>query len=299
MKEGTFVIISASRRTDIPAFYGDWFMNRIQEGYFLRINPFNRKQQKKISLSPADVDAFVFWSKNPRPFFKYLDVLDSMGYSYLFQFTLNDYPSILEPKLPALSHRIETMQILGEKIGKEKVIWRYDPIIISNITPVSYHIEHFHKLVEALSPWTTRVMISFYDGYGKAERRLKKLEKEKGLVIQNTITSSYLKQLLKEIGKIAKQNHLSIFSCAEEMDLEDFGIHHGACIDISWINKVLNLNLANKKDPHQRKECLCGISIDMGSYDTCLFSCQYCYATTSEKTVLNRRKTFDVNRPWL
>lgn len=293
------MIISASRRTDIPAFYGEWFMNRIREGYFLRINPYNRNQQKKISLSLADVDAFVFWSKNPRPFLKHLDVLDAKGYSYLFQYTLNDYPALLEPKMPPLSHRIETMQILSEKIGKKKILWRYDPILFSNITPPSYHIEHFHKLAEALSPWVTRVTISFYDGYGKAERRMKRLEKEKGLMIQNTSAATGFTQLLRELGKISKPKGLAVYTCAEEMDLESYGIHHGACIDIPGMNEVLGLNLANKKDPHQRKECLCGISVDMGSYDTCPFSCQYCYATASEKAVLNRRKELDENRPWL
>lgn len=293
------MIISASRRTDLPAFYGQWFMNRIREGFFLSINPFNRNQQKTISLSTGEVDAFVFWSKNPRPFLKNLDIVDSLGYRYVFQFTLNDYPRLLEPGMPHLHHRIETFQRLSEKIGKEKVVWRYDPILISNLTPATYHLERFQQLAESLSPWTNRVMISFYDGYGKADRRMKLLEKAKGLVLQEPSSDEDFLQLLKGMGEVAQNHSLSLYSCAEEMDLAEYGIKHGACIDIPWINQVFSIQLPNKKDPNQRKECLCGISIDMGSYDTCPFACQYCYATSSEKAVYNRRQEIDMNRPWL
>src|SRR6056297_3462321 len=132
------MIISASRRTDIPAFYSDWFMNRIREGYYFKVNPFNKNQKKGISLDSKEVDMIVFWSKYPEPMIEYIDELSSKGYNFYFQYTLNNYPEILEPRLPDLEKRIEVFKKLSEKIGKKRVIWRYDPIIISNKTPMEF-----------------------------------------------------------------------------------------------------------------------------------------------------------------
>jgi hypothetical protein len=157
------MIISASRRTDIPAFYSKWFMNRIREGYCLVPNPLNTKQISVVTLSPVEVDAIVFWSKNPEPLIPYLSELDDYGFRYYFQFTLNDYPSALEPNIPSLESRLETFRKLSKLLGPKRVIWRYDPIIISNYTPPSYHIERFRNIANELRGFTKRVMVSFVD----------------------------------------------------------------------------------------------------------------------------------------
>ena len=156
------MIISASRRTDIPGFFVDWFMDRIREGYFTSVNPFNRSQHKVVSLKPEDVDCIIFWTKYPAPLLDQLPILDELGYRYYFQFTLNDYPDLFEPKVPPLPLHLDVFRELSEKIGKEKVIWRYDPIILSNLTSSEYHMEKFDYLTEHLTPYTDRVIISFW-----------------------------------------------------------------------------------------------------------------------------------------
>jgi len=296
------MIISASRRTDIPAFYGEWFMNRVNEGFFLRVNPMNLKQQKIISLRPADVDCFVFWSKNPSPFLKNLKTLDERGYNYYFQFTVNDYPSIFEPRLPAVSVRTEIFKKLSEIIDPAKVIWRYDPIILSNQTPVEYHIDRFARLASVLGDYTHRVTISFFDMYVKINAKLIKLEKENKLVVED-IAAPHNKEklgiLLQNLVSIARAEGLEMQTCAEIQDLDEFGIGHGKCLDPELINSVFGLSLNIKKDPYQRAQCLCATSVDMGFYNTCRFNCSYCYATISEKAVLNNMKKHNPQSPAL
>src|SRR4030042_4778791 len=169
------MIISASRRTDIPAFYSDWFINRIRAGWCFVPNPVNYHQLSFVPLIPEEVAAIVFWSKNPEPLIKHLDDLDRQGYRYYFQFTLNDYPIELEPALPPANVRIETFKQLSERLGSLRVIWRYDPIIISNQTPITYHLKKFSQISESLKGYTNRVMVSFVDYYRKTDSRLEKL----------------------------------------------------------------------------------------------------------------------------
>jgi len=165
------MIISASRRTDIPAFYSEWFINRIRAGWCFVPNPLNYDQLAYVSLKPEDVDAIVFWSKNPAPIISHLNELDTMGFRYYFQFTLNAYPKVLEPRIPEFSKRIRTFRELGSKLGPMRVIWRYDPIIISNHTPIDFHIAAFSKIATSVKGSTHRVMISFADYYNKTERQ--------------------------------------------------------------------------------------------------------------------------------
>ncbi len=294
------MIISASRRTDIPAFYSEWFMNRISEGYFIRINPMNKKQQKAISLLPKDVDVIVFWTKNPAPLVERLDELDRLGYKYYFQFTLNDYPKTLEPRVPTLSARVDIFKRLSEKLGVGQVIWRYDPVVISRETPVDYHLERFDNLAKSLNGYADRVVVSFLDFYGKVERKLKKLNEANRLNlidVTNDACQSELFWLAKKFSASAKTNNMDIYTCSEKVELEQYGLRHGSCIDIDLINKVFDLSLQAGKDKAQRPECLCAASVDMGTYDTCKFNCSYCYATVSEKAMLNNMKAHDPQSP--
>ncbi|SES94765.1 DUF1848 domain-containing protein [Paenibacillus sp. NFR01] len=291
------MLISASRRTDIPAFFGEWFMGRIRDGYFDRINPFNSHQVKRISLLPDDVDAIVFWTKNPKPFLKHLDELDSRGYRYYFQFTLNDYPPEFEPNLPNISARIDTFKKLSERIGPEKVIWRYDPIIVSSVTPVRYHIETITAMTAELSGYSSRMMISFLDFYGKIQGRLKELETKHQISFTDIAAPEHagqLEQLLEPLVQVAHMNGFEVLSCAEKLDLEPYDIGHGACIDGQLLNELFLLEKGYGKDKHQRPECLCTEAADMGVYNTCKFICTYCYAVGSEKRV---RETLDKHDP--
>lgn len=296
------MILSASRRTDIPAFYAEWFMNRIKEGYFYRVNPFNTKQVKKFRLSPDNIDVIVFWTKDAKKFIAYLDELDRRGYRYYFQYTLNDYPKMFEPNLDDISERIETFKRLSDKIGKDKVIWRYDPIIISNITPIEYHLEKLDKLANELSNYTNRIIISFVDLYRKVKNRMDKLKKNKGIEIQDITIYSNREKLIdfcKSIKRIALNNNLEIYSCSEEIDLTNIGIEHGKCIDANLINKLFDLYLPYKKDKNQRKECLCTEAVDLGMYNICDHRCIYCYANISDKAIIKNMAKHDVNSPIL
>ena len=184
------MIISASRRTDIPAFYSNWLMNRIRDGYCLVPNPHNAKQVSRVSLHPNDVEAIVFWSKNPAPLLPHLGKLDKLGFHYYFQFSLNDYPRALEPNIPSLNDRVATFKDLSRLVGPLRVVWRYDPIIISDVTPFEFHRERFTWIAEELKGATHRVMVSIVDFYQKTERRLSQLEKEEGFTFDRNVSSS-------------------------------------------------------------------------------------------------------------
>jgi len=284
------MIVSASRRTDIPAFFGDWFIKRVEDGYFYNINPFNPGKVKGYSLLPEDVDAIVFWTKNPEPFLKHLDYLDSNGYNYYFQYTLNCYPKLLEPNLPEVDERIDTFIKLGSRIGRGKVIWRYDPIVISSVTPVEYHIEKLSYIAEKLKGNTESLIISFADFYGKVNNRIRSISKENDIVFTDLTEVGYRYSLLKmckQIKNISVANGVEVFTCAEDIDLRSIGIKNGSCIDGKMINKLFRLDKDFKKDLNQRKECQCVESVDVGVYNTCRFQCTYCYANYSSKSISN------------
>ena len=279
------MIISASRRTDIPAFYADWFMNRVRAGYFHRVNPFNSNQVSGFSLKPEDVDAICFWTKNPRPLMKHLDELDERGLKYYFQFTINAYDKIFEPNVPSLQERIETMIELAGRIGAERVVWRYDPVILSSVTPVEWHLEQVEQIATKLQDATRRLVFSFYDFYGKGQGRLNKALEGTGIKLEDITSPEHkdaLDQVVHGFKEIADRHDLQIFSCSEDIDLASIGIHHGACIDGKLISELFGTAAVSIKDKNQRESCGCVESADMGMYNTCHFKCAYCYANFNE-----------------
>ncbi len=283
-------IISASRRTDIPAFYADWFMNRIRAGYFYRVNPFNTHQVTGFSLAVDDVDAICFWTKNPKPLLQQLGELDDLGYRYYFQFTLNPYDAAFEPHVPPLPERIATFTELAGRIGPQRVVWRYDPIILSSATPLAYHLEQAESIATQLRGATQRLVFSFLDCYGKVAGRL---QEQTGIVISD-ITVPHLRGELEQLAwglkNIADANGMRILSCAEEVDLSVIGIEHGSCIDGELIRELCGGSHNFVKDKNQRGTCGCVESADMGIYNTCFFKCAYCYANMHETTIEANRQ---------
>jgi Domain of unknown function (DUF1848) len=294
------MIISASRRTDIPSFYTQWFMNRIREGYCTVPNPFNKHQISRISLQPEDVDIIVFWTRNPSPLLTYLRELDERGYRYYFQYTIVNNPRILDPKSPSAKLAIENFKRLANLIGSQKVIWRYDPIVLSNVTDVDFHVSNYEMIASQLSSYTDRSVISILDDYAKTNLRLKVLEQKNEIQFfkWKNNTQNFAK-LLTQIAKIAKSYNMKILSCAEEHDLQIYGIEPSKCIDDNYINKVFGREVNHKKDSAQREACGCVISKDIGMYDTCLFECQYCYATKSFDRARTNYLSHDPNSPSL
>lgn len=275
------MIISASRRTDIPAFYTPWFIRRVRAGYCTVPNPFNRNQVSYVSLKPEDVDVIVFWTRNPAPLIPYLDELDARGLRYYFQYTVLNNPRALDPKSPPLPTALSTFRRLAEKVGPQKVIWRYDPIVFTPHTDAEFHRDTFARIAVALRGFTQRVVISVMDRYPKAEKRLTALEPH-GFPLNEAFTQTpAFEALMRDLVAIAAQNAMEIVSCAEDLDLTPYGVRPGKCVDDDYIRRVFGLEVTHKKDPHQREACGCVVSKDIGAYDTCLFGCQYCYATQS------------------
>jgi hypothetical protein len=280
------MIISASRRTDIPAFYAEWMVRRLREGYCTVANPYNRNQVSRIPLKPEDVDAIVFWTRNPRPLMPYLDELDCQGYRYYFQFTILGYPREIDAKSPAATTAVEVFRELAQRLGPKRVIWRYDPIVFSAITTPTFHEENFRTLAEALRGYTRRVVVSIVDMYRKTEKRLKKLEGTSAAIYR--CDDGDFEALMRGLAELAGDNGMEIVSCAEEVDLRPFSILPGKCVDDQLIAEVFGIAVPGTKDPTQRKACGCVVSRDIGMYESCLAGCQYCYAVKSfEQARLN------------
>jgi hypothetical protein len=294
------MIISASRRTDIPAFYSKWFINRIRAGYCTVPNPFNLNQISKVSLNPEDVEIIIFWTRNPQPLIPYLKELDNLGYSYYFQYTILNYPRIIDSKSPSIKAAIKTFCDLAEKVGNQRIIWRYDPIIFSELTDAQFHYDSYKHIAESIRGYTQRSVISIMDKYNKNKKRMSQLaENGAALLPDNVEEQPWFDGLMNSLVDIANRNGMEIVSCAEKLDLNAYGIRAGKCVDEDFIEQVFGKKVVNKKDPFQRKECGCVVSKDIGIYDTCLYGCQYCYATRSFELAYHRYVKHDPTSPSL
>lgn len=285
------MIISASRRTDIPSYYSDWFFNRINDGFVYVRNPMNIHQISKISLSPDIVDGIVFWTKNPTPMLNRVQELND--YTYYFQFTLNPYGTDVEPNVPSKNDIvIPTFQQLSKKIGKDRVIWRYDPIFFNDKYTFDYHVKYFNLMADKLADYTEKCTVSFLDFYKNTQRNIAPL---------NISDSSYEQrmELMGMFAQIAKEHNIYIDTCAEDIDLQKFNISHAHCIDKERFERLGNYILTIDKDKNQRSECGCIASIDIGAYNTCKNGCLYCYANYSSKTVLSNYSKHNPNSPLL
>lgn len=264
------MILSISRRTDIPNYYCDWFFNRLKEGFVYVKNPFNARQISRIPLNPELVDCMVFWTKNPTPMLERLGELKD--YAYYFQFTLTGYGSDVEPGLPdKRKELIPVFRRLSEIIGPKRVIWRYDPIFINERYTADYHIRALGEISRALEGRTERMVISFLDPYV----RIKKWMDGMGAAPPDRETAEWMAE---QMAKIAASCGMRIETCGEPGDFERFGIRHGSCIDGQLIGELWGSRLAVKKDKNQRAECGCAESVDIGAYHTCRNGCAYCYA---------------------
>lgn len=266
-------------------------MNCIRAGSCTTVNPFNRKQLSYVSLKPENVDVIVFWTKNPKLLMNHLKELDDKGYRYYFQYTLNGYPEIIEPNLPGMKKEIETFKKLADLIGEARVIWRYDPIILSNLTGIDYHKKQLDYIARQLEGSTNRLVVSVVDEYRKASYNFNRLENQ-GLVVNRQVTERDVDELIKFIVDLAGYRKMEVFSCAEVLDLSRLGLMPGKCIDDCYIKKVFGIDVTSEKDKSQRMECGCVRSKDIGAYDTCLHGCQYCYAGTLSAAQKNRDNHF-------
>ena len=297
------VIISASRATDIPTFYGDWFINRWEAGYLKWTNPFNGKP---LYVSFANTRLVVFWTKNPRPMFKYLDYLDENIPNYYFQYSLNDYDKEgYEAKVPSVENRIKTFQELSNRLGKKRVVWRYDPLILTDTINVDELLRRVKNIGDQLKDYTEKLVFSFADiaTYRKVQNNLNKEQ-----VPYVEFTPETMEAFAKEISEINKEWGLEIGTCSEKIDLDKYGIVHNKCIDDDLMIELFSedkelmdflgveieepslfeaerkiTKKRNLKDKGQREDCGCVMSKDIGQYNTCPHECNYCYANTSKE----------------
>lgn len=287
------MIISASRRTDIPAYYSSWFMNRIREGFVDVRNPLYPHRVSRYSLSPEVVDGIVFWTKNPEPM---MDKLDSLSdYPYYFQFSLTSYGKDIEGNLPNKGDIIETFKRLADKVGPERVVWRYDPILLNEKYTFDYQVHAFHEIIKELKGYTTKVTISFIDEYRFGSRSVY------GDLQVKEFTDELQNKMAEQLSLIAKDNGLTVDTCAEKIDLQKYGIEHARCVDGRIFEKLSGDKLSRlktryeelEKDRAQRVECRCVDSIDIGASNTCSNGCRYCYATSSYQALAENVRNHD------
>lgn len=284
-------VISASRRTDIPAFHWRWFVNRLRARYCHWINPFNAKQVFRVSLAPDDVAAIVFWTRNAAPMLPDVPWLHSKGYAFYTQYTINGYPEEIEHNSPSIDRAIETLRALSSATSPERVIWRYDPIILGSHTPVEYHVERFEELASRIQHAVRHVYISFCDPYDRTSRRFETLRKRLGWTFEYGSPEQH-NQLAEALARIASRYNMQLLSCAESA-LSASGVRRGACIDQELISRLRpDLDFGLRAAP-TREGCGCVQAVDIGAFDTCAFGCEYCYANSSTDAPVRRIKECD------
>lgn len=272
------MIVSASRRCDIPAFRGEWFMAALRAGEVEAANPFRPGPAWRVSLRRGDVDAFVFWSRDARPFLRFLPEIEGGGFPYVFLLTATAYPRVLEPSVPEAGEAVACFRELAARIGRRRIAWRYDPVLFTPDLDLRYHNENFARLAGRLAPFASRAIVSFFDPYPKALRRLR----QAGFAAAAAAgTPEQQAEVLAGFAAAASRVGLELQTCAE--DLEAGGVRRGKCIDEEWLNGLFGLKLAFRKDPAQRKLCRCQRSVDIGSYGACRHGCLYCYAQRAAK----------------
>ena len=293
------VVLSASRATDIPAFYADWFMRRLRAGFFRWANPFNAAQVQTVSV--AKTRAIVFWTKDPAGIEPHLDELDRRGLHYYFQYTLNDYEAeSLEPGLPALAARIDSFRRLADRLGPDRVVWRLDPLLLTDRLGVPELLDRAARLMAQLARHVRKLVFSFADiaAYPAVRRNLARAG-----IAARELAPAEMDEFARGLAALNRAHGLTLATCAEEIDLAAHGIAHNRCVDGEllarlWPEDAALLEFlgsrAARKDPGQRRACGCLASKDVGRYGTCPHGCAYCYANVSRAAA---ERNYRAHRP--
>lgn len=280
------MILSVSRRTDIPACHSRWFYNRIQAGFVLVRNPYNPRQVTEICLKPENVDCIVFWTKNPccsvtpgePAFAERLSLLDDRGFKYYFQFTVTSYNQMIEPAVPRKKEIIAGFRNLSQKLGPHRLVWRYDPIIFTQEYTVCYHKKYFAYLAEVFAGFTDTCVISFVDAYPAIQSRMNRY----GIYVPPEETLWETAAFMAECGR---QNGITVTACCEKSEFRQTGVLPARCIDPDRIKLVTGRDFVLKPAKGQRSGCCCAESVDIGTYSTCTNGCIYCYADRRKNSV--------------
>ena len=282
------MIINTGQRTDIPAFYSEWFANRLKEGFVCVRNPFYPEQVSRYRLDPSVVDVIGFYTKNPAPMFAHMDLLKDYG-QYWFV-TITPYGRDIEPHVPDKHRLLEDFKRLSGLVGADAVSWRYDPIFLSPRYTMDYHLRAFGQMAAALERYTKTVVISFIDLYQKVRRNFPEVQE---------VGREQRLALGKEIIQIASSRGMTVKPCAEGDELAAFGADCSGCMKISDYEKAIGRRLLAPKKKGARAECAFYLSCDIGAYNTCRHLCKYCYANAEPSKVAAQALLHDPNSPFL
>ena len=283
------MIIHVGGRTDIVNYYTPWLLNRLREGYAYSRNPFARENVYKLSLKPEDVDCLLFCSKNYPPILKHIDGIDEK-YNILCNYTITAYGRDVEPKVPTINQSIKTLGRLSDIVGRNKILWRYDPILLTEKYTVEKHLEMFEYMAEKISPLVYRCIFSFVDMYKKVEENMSEII---------PLTEEDKVKLLKGIGEISERYNIYTQSCATNESYEKYGIHAAGCTTREILEQAHNVVYKNVKGTGIRDNCHCIPSRDIGAYNSCLSECKYCYANRKPEIPKNVIKLHDEKSPLL
>ena len=283
------MIINVGGRTDIVNYYTPWLLNRLSEGYAYSRNPFARENVYKLSLKPDDVDCLLFCSKNYQPILKHIDGIDEK-YNILCHYTITAYGKDIEPKVPSINQSIKTLKRLSDIVGVNKILWRYDPILLTEKYTVEKHLEMFENMVEKISPLVYRCIFSFVDMYKKVEENMPEII---------PLTEKDKEKLLKGIGEISERYNLYTQSCATNESYDKYGIHAAGCTTREILEQAHNVVYKNVKGTGIRENCHCIPSRDIGAYNSCLSECKYCYANRKPDIPKKVIKLHDETSPLL
>jgi hypothetical protein len=290
------MIISASYKTDIPTFYGEWFINRLNAGYCLMVHPFDRRRVRTVSLHRKDVDAFVFWTKNLGPFFPALKIVAERSFPFMIQYTINAYPRKLEFSVTDPVRSIQHVLEVAAKYGPGLAVWRYDPIIFSTETPVEQVLDNFDWIARKLSGAVDEVVVSFAQLYQKTLRNMDVAAREFGFSWKDP-SDDEKRSVLKSLLRLAREHKLRLTLCSQP-DLLTEGVDESRCVDADRLEKLFGVPKTAALRG-SRKECGCYASVDIGDYDTCPHGCVYCYAVRNRKLAQKRYKQHDPNGEFL
>ena len=282
------MIINSGMRTDIPAFYGKWFMNRIREGKVLVRNPYYGEQVTQYDLTPDKVDLLIFCTKDPRPMLKYIDELKAFRQFWFV--TITPYGKDIEPYVPDKQQILDAFMALSDKLGLRNVSWRYDPILITDKYSLEYHREAFDMMCYELKGYTDNAVISFLDLYGKTLKNFPQARE---------VTYSEREYIGQNFSKIAKEYDITLRTCLEGRELGKYGIETDGCMTKRILERAVGCSLTPPGEKNPRRDCDCITGRDIGAYNTCRHLCRYCYANYDERSVINNMKEHDPDSPLL
>ncbi len=272
-------VVSASRRTDIPAFHAAWFKNRVRAGTVKVVSPFGAKVFD-VSLAPEDVVAIVFWTKNPAPLLPHLNELSERGHCFTFLYTINNYPPLLEPRVPLVGHTLKVVEQMAKRFPSSVMRWRYDTIVLTETLNPEWHARNFAELCRLLAPYTSECIFSFCDYYRKTTRNM-----ELHVPDHRRPDESQSLLMARDLAQIAAERGISLASCAHDF-LVSGRVRKARCIDPEFLARVVDsparkTALEGLRTAPTRKDCACAASKDIGAYDTCAHGCAYCYANNN------------------